>query len=130
MADYAVVSIQGKQYQIKNGDKITVDRLSDTPQGQSIQTTEVLLRRTGDQVQVGSPFITDAKVSLQVVSHVKGKKIDIRKYKAKSRYRRHIGFRPYQSVLEVTSLGTDQPTREKITTKSTPSRRKAATTSK
>ena len=87
---FAVIRIGGKQYRVTEGDEILVDKIVDTKK----VSPEVLLFVDGDKVEVGTPVLAKAKVVVKVTADVeKGEKIDIFKYKAKSRERRHVGFR-------------------------------------
>src|SRR3990167_8298756 len=103
MAKYAVIRIGGKQYKVTEGEEILVDKLVEPnlPAQAGKLEAEVLLAVDGDKVQVGKPRVKGVKVSLKVVTEMeKGKKIEVYKFKAKSRYRKHIGFRPqYTSIL-------------------------------
>ncbi|MFH1864106.1 MAG: 50S ribosomal protein L21 [bacterium] len=88
---YAVIRLQGHQYRVAEGDEILVDKISDIKK----INPEVLLFVDGATVKVGKPTLSDVKVKVKVLTEIeKGKKIDVLKYKAKSRYRKHIGFRP------------------------------------
>ena len=89
MTKYAVLRIKGKQYRVTDGQEVLVDLLEGKPEA------EVLLTVDGDNVKVGKPVVTGAKVSLKVVKELeKGEKINIFKFKAKSRYRKRMGFTP------------------------------------
>lgn len=101
MAKYAVLRIGGKQYKAEEGKEILVDKMLDLK-----AQPEVLLTVDGDKVSVGTPLVKDAKVTIKVVEEmVKGEKIDVYKYKAKSRYRKHTGFRAQMTKLLVEKLG-------------------------
>ena len=93
---YAVIKIKGHQYKVASGDSILVDKL-----GEDKPEAEVLLVVDGDTVKVGNPTVKGASVGLKVVEEVKGEKVHVRKFKAKSRYRKHIGFRPKYTELLV-----------------------------
>ncbi len=100
MSKYAVIKIQGHQYKVSEKDEILVDLLGETK-----PEAEVLLVSEDGNVKVGKPTVKDAKVSLKVVEpEIKGTKIYIQKYKAKSRYRRKTGFRPKYTKLLVQTL--------------------------
>ena len=59
----------------------------------------------GDKVEVGTPVLTKVKVKVKVITEVeKGEKIDIFKYKAKSRERRHVGFRAQHTRLLIEKI--------------------------
>lgn len=101
MEKYAVVKVAGKQYMVFEGKEILVDKLSDTKNF----GVEVLLFANGDTVKVGKPVLSDVKVDFKVVADIeKGEKIEIYKFKAKSRYRKHTGFRPKYTRLLVEKI--------------------------
>lgn len=101
MDKFAVIRIGGKQYRVSEGDEILVDKLTDT----KTVALEVLLFVDGDKVEVGTPVLAKAKVQVKVLAEVeKGEKVDIFKYKAKSRERRHVGFRAQYTRLLVEKI--------------------------
>ena len=100
---YAVIAISGTQYQVEENQVITVDNQNlDADKKNTL--SEVLLTVDGDKVQVGTPFVKDATVEYQIVKDFKGEKIDIFKFKSKSRYRRSAGFRPQLTNIKITKL--------------------------
>jgi large subunit ribosomal protein L21 len=100
MAKYAVLKIKGHQYKVSEGEEILVDKLGDEKVG-----SDVLLLVDDDKVKIGQPVVKDAKVKIKVLeAEVKGEKIHVRKYKSKSRYRRHIGFRPRYTRLLIEKI--------------------------
>ncbi len=98
-----VIELSGKQYLVKEGDKIIAEKL-DAKAGDTLIIKEVLLVHDGVETKVGTPFIEGASVSLKFEKEAKGEKVEIRKFKAKSRSRRSIGHRQIQSHLTV--IGT------------------------
>jgi len=97
---YAVIRLKGHQYKVKEGEEILVDHLD----SKKIEP-EVLLISEGDKVEVGKPVINDEKVIIKIMEEeVKGEKIHILKYKAKSRYRKHTGFRPLYTKLLIEKI--------------------------
>lgn len=96
--NYAVVKVAGKQYKVSEGDKILVDKFKGD------LSYQVLLSRDGDNVLIGKPYLEKVKVSFKQGEMVKGEKIDVFKYKAKSRYRKHIGFRAQHYPLIVEKI--------------------------
>ncbi len=97
---YAVIALQGHQYKVAEGEEILVDKL-----GKTKPEAEVLLVVNDDKVTLGKPNVKGAKVSLKVVTEeVKGEKLYIRKYKAKSRYKKKTGFRPKYTKLLVQKI--------------------------
>lgn len=101
--DFAVIKISGKQHLVKVGDLVTVDaNLGEV--GKKLTVSEVLLISTGSEVKIGTPMVIGAEVQTEIISSGKGKKIDVFKFKAKSRYRRAMGFRPLETKLKILSL--------------------------
>ena len=96
MAKYAIIRLQGRQYKVSEAEELLVDKMNDLK-----LEPEVLLVADGAKVEVGKPVVKNAKVTLKVVTEVeKCKKIEVYHFKAKSRYRKHTGFRPqYTRVL-------------------------------
>ena len=96
---FAVLRIKGKQYKVAEGDEILVDHFEEDK-----VVFDVLLLANGEKVEVGKPIIEKHKVVVKVLGQEKGRKIDVLKYKAKSRYRKHIGFRPSYTRLKIMKI--------------------------
>jgi large subunit ribosomal protein L21 len=103
MTKYAIIKLAGKQYRVQEGDEFVVDRL-DLEEGSKMDCSEVVLLKDGDKVTVGDPLVKKTVVKLEAVSHQKGKKLRVSKYKAKSRYRRVYGHRQHQTIVKVSSI--------------------------
>lgn len=100
---YAVISLSGKQHVVTEGETLTTTRL---PQDvdQVFTVKDVLLSVDGDTRSVGTPFVEGAAVTLKVVSHEKGEKIRVAKFKAKSRYHKANGHRQPETTVQVVSI--------------------------
>jgi len=95
---YAVIATGGKQYRVKEGDVIFVEKLN-AGEGETVEVNEVLAVGNEGDLKVGTPMVDGAKVVLKVLGQGKGKKIIVFKYKAKKNYRRKTGHRqPYTKV--------------------------------
>jgi large subunit ribosomal protein L21 len=100
MGKYAVIRIKGTQYKVSEGDEILVGKLGDAK-----LKAEVLLFSDGGKVKIGKPALKDIKVKLKIMEKkIKGKKLYVKTFKAKSRYRRKIGFRPIYTKLQVEKI--------------------------
>ena len=86
--DYAIIRLGGKQYRVREGETLVVDRVR-TDEGKTF-TPDVLLG--------------DGTVTAKVIAHERGPKIVIGKYKRRTGYKRHTGFRAATSRIEI-SLG-------------------------
>jgi len=96
---YAIIATGGKQYRVKEGDVIFVEKLN-ANEGDTVEINEVLAVVGSDGgLKLGTPLVKDAKVTLKVLGHGKGRKIIVFKYKPKKNYRRKTGHRqPYTKV--------------------------------
>lgn len=96
----AVIKTGGKQYVVSKGDIISIEKLSDnSKEGDKVVFDYVLLTDNGKETTIGTPIIKDVKVKGTIVKIGRAKKIDVVKYKAKSRYIKRRGHRqPFVSV--------------------------------
>lgn len=97
---YAIVKIKGQQYKVSEGDEILVDKL-----GTDKPDVKVFLVVDEKSVKIGKPEVKGAKVKMKILeAEEKGKKLYVQTFKAKSRYRRKIGFRPIYSRLLIEKI--------------------------
>ncbi len=89
---FAVIKLGGTQLKVVEGKEYEVNKL-DGRKGDKIEISEVLLLADGDDVKIGTPYVEGSKVTLEITSQKKDKKVDVFKYKAKSRYRKSSGHR-------------------------------------
>lgn len=120
---YAVIETGGKQYRVKEGDVITVEKL-EVEAGEKVVFDKVLMAGDGADLQIGKPYV-DTKVFGQVVENGKAQKVIIFKYKAKKDYRKKQGHRQPYTMIEITGIGADNA---KATT-AAPAEEKKATAS-
>ena len=108
LMSYAIISVGGKQFRVQEGQRLLVDRLA-TDEGKTF--TPQLLLLGGD----GAPDLSPSGVTVtaRVVQHVKGDKIRIGKYRPKTGYRRHNGFRASLSQIEIESIGNKKAAQAK-----------------
>jgi len=100
---YAVVVTGGKQYRVAEGDTLRVELL-DAEQGSTVSLDQVLLVANGDDIKVGSPTVSGAKVEAEVVSHGRAKKINIVKFRRRKHHRKQQGHRQYFTELKITGI--------------------------
>lgn len=100
---FAIIKTGGKQYKIAEGDVLKVEKLP-VDDGKTVTFDEVLLIDDGQKTIVGTPVITGAKVTAEVVKTAKGKKISVLKYKNKTRYRKLLGHRQWHSQIKVKTI--------------------------
>jgi len=99
---YAIITVGGKQYRVQEGERLLVDRLK-AGEGQTF-TPRVLLVGGNGKTEI-APSTT---VTARVVSHELGEKVRIGKYRRRTGYRRHNGFRAALTQIEIESIGAKQ----------------------
>jgi large subunit ribosomal protein L21 len=103
---YAIIKVGGKQYRVREGERLLVDRLQDDD-GATFAPTVLLVGGNGDaQLAPG-----DGVVTAKVLGDAKGPKIRIGKYKKRTGYKRHTGFRASLTQIEIESIGGRKPAR-------------------
>lgn len=103
---YAIVESGGKQYRAVEGTTIEVDLLV-AEAGQQVNLDKVLLLVDGEQISVGTPSVSGARVTASVVDHVKGPKVVIFKYRPKKRIRVKTGHRQQYTLLKIENIGLE-----------------------
>jgi large subunit ribosomal protein L21 len=96
---YAIITLGGKQYRVQEGERLLVDRLK-ADEGKTFNPKVLLIGGNGKTDL--APSIT---VTARVVSHERGEKIRIGKYKKRTGYRKHTGFRSSLTQIEIESIG-------------------------
>ena len=106
MKEFAIIQTGGKQYLVKEGDTVKIEKLDDAHKaGDKVVFENVLLSDNGnDATTVGTPFIKGAKVEGTVAKVGRGKKITVIKYKAKSNYFKKRGHRQPFVEVKITRL--------------------------
>ena len=101
----AVIKTGGKQYKVKQGDEIKVEKI-DKEQGKKINLEEVLLisDEKAENFKIGNPFIKGAKVEAEILDQARKKKIEVVKYKAKTRYKKTLGHKQHYTKLKITKI--------------------------
>ena len=100
---FAVIKTGGKQYRVTGGQQITVEKLvGDT--GAKLEFAEVLMIGNGDNISIGAPMISGAKVLGEVVEHNRSAKVITYKKKPRNTYRRKLGHRQHQTVVKITEI--------------------------
>jgi large subunit ribosomal protein L21 len=100
---YAVIETGGKQYRVKAGDLLVVDKLGGDV-GAKVAFDRVLMLGDGEKVSVGAPTVEGAVVEAALIETRKGDKIKVFKKIRRQGYRRTAGHRQWESVLRVTSV--------------------------
>lgn len=96
--DFAIVEIGGKQFKINPNSTLELDKLT-LKVGDKLNIDKVLMTVDGDKTEIGTPYLNGVSFEAEVLEQKKDKKINILRFKSKSRYRRRGGFR--QSITKV-----------------------------
>ena len=133
MKPFAVVKLGPGQQKISIGDILITDQL-DKNIGDKFSLEEVYMTGNENTYIVGTPTI-NINVEVEVLSHEKGDKVRIHKFKAKSRYHKTTGFRACLTKLKVLSIGDFKEQKNESATKSLESKgsikpKKSSVTSK
>jgi large subunit ribosomal protein L21 len=99
MSSYAIISLGGKQYRVKEGERLLVDRLRED-EGSTLQPRVLLIGGNGTPDLAPSTTVT-----ARVVGHELGEKIRIGKYRRRTGYRKHTGHRSKLTRIEIESIG-------------------------
>lgn len=96
---YAVITTGGKQYKVKEGQTVKVEKLT-ADAGSTMELATLLISdEDGSNLKLGTPTVDGAKVTAKILDHGRAAKIQIVKYKPKSRYKRVNGHRqPFTSI--------------------------------
>ena len=100
---YAVVETGGKQFRVSQGDVIQVEKL-ETPVGESITLSKVLLAGKDAEVQIGIPYLEGCTVTGEVTEQLKDKKIIVFKKRRRKNYRRKNGHRQELTRIKITGI--------------------------
>ncbi len=112
---YAIIKVAGKQYRVREGERLLVDRLPED-EGATFAPTVLLVGGNGDpQLEPG-----DGLVTATVLGATKGPKIRIGKYKKRTGYKKHTGFRASLTQIQIESIGAGKPSRSASKPKAEP----------
>ena len=100
---YAVVETGGKQYKVKEGDLIRVEKLA-VEAGETAVLDRVIAVVDGEDIKLGKPYLAGAKVAAEVVEQGRHKKVIVYKFKSKKGYHKKKGHRQPFTALKIQSI--------------------------
>jgi large subunit ribosomal protein L21 len=100
---YAIVATGGKQYRVKEGEKLRVEKLS-AEAGDTVELDKVLMVGEGDDVKIGAPYLEGAKVTATVAANGRGDKVKIVKFRRRKHHRKQMGHRQSFTEIEITGI--------------------------
>ena len=100
---YAVIVSGGKQHRVEEGETLKLEKLN-IEVGASVDFDRVLLVANGEDVKIGAPVVEGAKVSAEIVSHGRGKKVRIMKFKRRKHHMKQMGHRQWFTEVKITGI--------------------------
>ena len=100
---YAVIKSGGKQHRVEEGEVLKLEKI-EVPTGEAVEFSDVLLLGEGDSVKIGEPLVAGAKVSAEVVSHGRHKKVTIVKFKRRKHHLKRAGHRQWYTEVRITGI--------------------------
>lgn len=100
---YAIIATSGTQYKVEEGQVITIDKIEGETDTKG-EIKSVLLVVDDETIKIGTPEVTGAKVEYQIINQYQGDKVRVSKFKAKSRYRKTMGFRAQLTDIKILSI--------------------------
>ena len=100
---YAIVRTGSKQYKVKKGNTVEVEKL-DKKIGSRVQLKDVLLIHDGKEINIGRPLLKNAVLDCKVLAHLRGKKVIAFRYRPKKSTKRKVGHRQELTRLEVEEI--------------------------
>jgi large subunit ribosomal protein L21 len=99
---YAVIESGGKQHRVTEGETLKLEKL-EVPTGETVEFDKVLMVG-GDEVKIGTPLVDGGKVTAEVVSHGRHKKVRIVKFNRRKHYRKETGHRQWFTEVKITGI--------------------------
>lgn len=100
---YAVIMTGGKQYRVKEGQRLKVESLN-LEEGQAVDFDNILMVANGDDIKVGAPYVSGAKVKASVVDNGRGKKVKIVKFRRRKHSRTQMGHRQNYTQIKIDKI--------------------------
>lgn len=100
---YAVIESGGKQHRVTEGETLKLEKI-EAATGDTVEFDKVLMVGGGDDVKIGTPVLEGSKVTAEVVSHGRHKKIKIVKFNRRKNYRKETGHRQWFTEVKITGI--------------------------
>lgn len=100
---YAVIASGGKQYRVEEGQVLSLEKLPNEA-GDKVSFDQILMVADGDNINVGAPFVSNAKVDGEVVEQTRAKKVEIIKFRRRKHHMKRAGHRQYITKVKITGI--------------------------
>jgi len=101
---YAIIDFKGAQFKVEKDLKLQVPFLSEFEIGASIEIDKVLMLKDNDEIIIGQPTVENAKVTAEVISHYKDKKVIVFKKKRRKTYQKKQGHRQNYTEIQIKEI--------------------------
>lgn len=101
---YAVFQSGGKQHRVTEGQTVRLEKL-EAATGDTVEFEQVLMLSDGENVTIGAPFVEGGKIKAEVVTHGRGDKITIVKFRRRKHHRKQQGHRQWFTEVKITGIG-------------------------
>lgn len=100
---YAVFQSGGKQHRVAEGQTVRLEKIEVAP-GESIDFDNILMVSNGDDIKIGTPYVDGGKITAEVVTHGRGEKISIIKFRRRKSSRSKTGHRQWFTEVKITAI--------------------------
>jgi len=100
---YAVIVSGGKQHRVVEGETLRLEKL-EVATGETVDFDEVLMVADGDNVKIGAPYVDGGKVTAEIISHGRGDKVRIIKFRRRKHFRKQQGHRQWFTEVKITGI--------------------------
>lgn len=100
---YAVFKSGGKQHRVIEGETLRLEKI-EVATGETIEFDQVLMVAEGEDFKIGAPVVEGAKVTAEVVSHGRGDKVKIIKFKRRKHHMKRQGHRQWYTEVKITGI--------------------------
>ncbi len=100
---YAVIESGGKQHRVAEGETLKLEKI-EVATGETVEFDKVLMIGGGDDVKIGAPLVSGAKVTAEVLAQGRHKKIKIIKFNRRKHYRKETGHRQWYTEVKITGI--------------------------
>lgn len=100
---YAVIESGGKQHRVEEGEVLRLEKI-EVATGESIDFDKVLMVVNGDAINIGAPVVEGAKVTAEVLSHGRGEKVKIIKFRRRKHSMKRQGHRQWYTEVKITGI--------------------------
>ncbi|ABF13857.1 50S ribosomal protein L21 [Candidatus Palibaumannia cicadellinicola] len=100
---YAIFQSGGKQYQVKEGQTIRLEKLN-VATGSTIEFHDIMMINDEDNIYIGDPILHNSKITAKVIAHGRSKKLHIIKFRRRKHFRKHQSHRQWFTDLEIINV--------------------------